>query len=211
MVATLASYTFVLQQAVPKTSYSTLLDYYLLSSLLTLSMVVLQNVALGWISAERMYAAEHSDNGYDEQAAWFVLHDHVQSRCRLIFWLTWLTWNALVCFFLRREHNKAVRYVGQEFPEAVKRAQQPDGYPGSLEYHEDNSLTRLRECSTPHQPHERCCDSLYGFARARLRTKSDLPLWRKSSTGELLDGEEQQQQQRETRPFGRKSLGGELL
>jgi len=119
MVATLASYTFVLQQAVPKTSYNTLLDYYLLSSLATLSLVVVQNVALGWKSGEHLDEAgeEH------ERTSWSAEHDMIQLWSRIFFVAVWLAWQGCVAWMMCREHYRAERFVEFESPEAVANSQ----------------------------------------------------------------------------------------
>lgn len=115
MVTTMASYTFVMQQAVPKASYFTLLDFYVIACLLTMAAVVAQNVWLGGKSEERLDAAIASIHEETENAAWFDEHDRIQSNCRWLFggWL-FLLWHSICVGMLWREHIDAADFVAHK-------------------------------------------------------------------------------------------------
>ena len=163
MVAALASYIFVIQQAVPKTSYFSLLDYYVQSSMFAFFCIVLQNTWLGWRSEERLDAADSSNHEEAELAEWFVFHDQVQFWFRWAFIGTWLAWSAGAVVWVRFwEHTKAVRFVEEE------------------PLHRDVDST---------EPHTYRRGSQQLREQLKLR-KQSTTLIRKQSTGELLDIDE---------------------
>jgi len=161
MVATLASYTFVLQQAVPKTSYSTLLDVYVLSSLVVLTSVVVQNVWLGFTSEAYLDDADKANHEDEERAEWFAEHDYIQLWCRILFFAFWLGWHIIVAYILYREYEKAVRFVETESPNDDDDHKSPD----------DGRKRTLSRSSR----------------QSRLR----MQLVRRQSTGELIEGSDE--------------------
>ena len=144
-VATLATYSFIILQTVPKVSYLTRLDVYFTVSFVTLFVVAMQNAFIGFMSEKaKERAAKDTSVDPDE---WFTTHERIQS----IFWyasvIAWVAWNAFCGSWCLTNYELAKAYVN-DHPE---KGDQSDNDRGETEedWNQTEEPIKVPESSIP--------------------------------------------------------------